>query len=76
MDRVLGTLAAVFVSHLHADHHTVSVGWDLEVHPGGRQPLPFPPVPSLAQNLGKFPLPLSENMKHSFCLLGKRNWIS
>lgn len=24
VDRVLGTLAAVFVSHLHADHHTVS----------------------------------------------------
>lgn len=28
MDRVLGTLAAVFVSHLHADHHTVSAGQD------------------------------------------------
>ncbi|EAW89963.1 elaC homolog 2 (E. coli), isoform CRA_c [Homo sapiens] len=28
VDRVLGTLAAVFVSHLHADHHTVSVGLD------------------------------------------------
>lgn len=26
VDRVLGTLAAVFVSHLHADHHTVSDG--------------------------------------------------
>lgn len=26
VDRVLGTLAAVFVSHLHADHHTVSSG--------------------------------------------------
>uniref|UniRef100_A0A2R8ZD23 Zinc phosphodiesterase ELAC protein 2 n=1 Tax=Pan paniscus TaxID=9597 RepID=A0A2R8ZD23_PANPA len=25
VDRVLGTLAAVFVSHLHADHHTVNV---------------------------------------------------
>lgn len=24
VDRVLGSLAAVFVSHLHADHHTVS----------------------------------------------------
>lgn len=26
VDRVLGALAAVFVSHLHADHHTVSGG--------------------------------------------------
>uniref|UniRef100_A0A452V7T1 Zinc phosphodiesterase ELAC protein 2 n=1 Tax=Ursus maritimus TaxID=29073 RepID=A0A452V7T1_URSMA len=26
VDRVLGTLAAVFVSHLHADHHTASLG--------------------------------------------------
>lgn len=28
VDRVLGNLAAVFVSHLHADHHTVSAGQD------------------------------------------------
>lgn len=28
VDRVLSTLTAVFVSHLHADHHTVSAGWD------------------------------------------------
>uniref|UniRef100_A0A4X1SPU9 Zinc phosphodiesterase ELAC protein 2 n=1 Tax=Sus scrofa TaxID=9823 RepID=A0A4X1SPU9_PIG len=26
VDRVLGALAAVFVSHLHADHHTASLG--------------------------------------------------
>lgn len=33
VDRVLGTLAAVFVSHLHADHHTVSAGQDPRAPP-------------------------------------------
>jgi hypothetical protein len=56
VDQILGNLVAVFVSHLHADHHTVSVRQDPRALAYGEVLLPivctlghFPPVIILGQ---------------------------
>lgn len=77
MDRVLGSLAAVFVSHLHADHHTVSAG---QGSSRGWLLLFFPLAPKCAQSFGLsscevmvFHKPQCSSSAHknvlSFCLL-------
>lgn len=69
VDRVLGTLAAVFVSHLHADHHTVSGGGtpaEGRRRSGPRYPLPFLLCPDVPRALALLSLVRSLRSVHCF----------